>query len=209
MREFVIEKCPYEEDEILFKKSKITLETGVTVLVGCNGSGKSTFIESIKRRLDRLEIPFVSYDNLSEGSSTARSNAGWFGDMNLLATLMSSSEGEQIIANLGTVTRKIGRFVKDNRNKLNEIWIFLDAIDSGMSIDNILDIKEYLFKTILEDNKNKDVYIIVSANEYEMCNGENCFDVTSGKYRKFKTYNSYKNFIIKSKEYKDKRYSAD
>lgn len=209
MREFQLEKCPYNEDEKLFNKSKITLETGVTVLVGCNGSGKSTFMKQIKNQLGNLGIHSVYYDNLNDGNATAKSRAGWVGDMTLLATLMSSSEGEQIIANLGTTTRSIGKFVKEHREDLDEIWIFLDAIDSGLSIDNIVDVKEYLFKTILEDNQNKDVYIIVSANEYEMCNGENCFDVTTGRYTQFKTYNAYRNFILKSKERKDKRYKVD
>lgn len=209
MREFQLTKCPYNEDEVIFKQTKITLETGVTVLVGCNGSGKSTFIKQIKDQLGQAGFNPISYDNLNDGNVTAKSRAGWVGDMTLLATLMTSSEGEQIVANLGTVARSIGSFVSKHREELDEIWIFLDAIDSGTSIDNIVDIKEYLFKTILEDNQNKDVYIIVSANEYEMCNGEKCFDVTNGRYREFKTYNAYKNFILKSREYKDKRYGVD
>ena len=89
----------------------------------------------------------------------------------------------------------------------NERWILLDAIDSGLSVDNIVDIKEYLFKTILEDAGDQVVVrIIISANEYEICRNEQCMDVHTGKYRTFKGYESYRKFILKSREIKDKRY---
>ena len=53
----------------------------------------------------------------------------------------------------------------------------LDAVDSGLSVDNIVDVKEQLFKTILEYNYGNEIYIVISANEYEMARGEQCFDV--------------------------------
>ena len=84
----------------------------------------------------------------------------------------------------------------------------MDAIDSGLSIDNIVDIKEYLFKTVLENNFGKEIYILVVAKEYEMARGENCFDVRNGKYIKFKDYENYRNFVLKSKEWKEERYDA-
>lgn len=83
--------------------------------------------------------------------------------------------------------------------------MLFDAIDSGLSIDNIVDIKECLFNIILEDTTGTDVYIIVSANTFEMCFNEQCLDVRTGKHREFKTYTSYKNFILKSREQKDRR----
>lgn len=33
----------------------------------------------------------------------------------------------------------------------------MDATDSGLSIDKIIDVKEQLFKTILQDNPDKDI----------------------------------------------------
>ena len=93
----------------------------------------------------------------------------------------------------------------EEQEESNERWILLDAIDSGLSIDNIVDVKEYLFKTILENNFGKEIYILVVANEYEMARGEDCFDVHNGKYVKFTDYEDYRNFVLKSKEWKDKR----
>ena len=51
-----------------------------------------------------------------------------------------------------------------------------------------------------------ELYIVVSANEYELVNGEECFDVMNGKYVRFKNYDDFKKFIMRSREKKDKRY---
>lgn len=60
------------------------------------------------------------------------------------------------------------------------MWFFFDAIDSGLSVDNIVDVKEYMFKTIFRTAPNTDIYIVVTANEYEFARGEECFDVYRG-----------------------------
>ena len=205
MRKFEIAQAPYNEKENLYAKPSFEIKSGITVLVGCNGSGKSTMLHTIKHSLDKEKVPCLLYDNLSDGGQNAKAKAGWEDNMNLLATLMTSSEGEQIVTNLGETAVKIGRFVKNNRSSL-ELWILLDAIDSGLSVDNIVDIKDF-FHFVLKENKGKDVYFVVSANEYELCNGEQCFDVTSCKYITFANYNEYRSFILDSKERKDKRYN--
>ena len=72
-------------------------------------------------------------------------------------------------------------------------------------MDNIVDIKEYLFKTILEHNDGNEIYIVISANEYEMAREEKCFDVYNGKYVTFNNYEEYRDFILQSKEWKNQR----
>ena len=66
-------------------------------------------------------------------------------------------------------------------------------------------VKKYLFNTIFEDTTGTDVYIVVSANEYELARGENCFDVYNGKYIQFEDYEDYRNFILNTRNIKDKR----
>ena len=44
-----------------------------------------------------------------------------------------------------------------------------------------------------------------SANAYEMCRGEKCFDTYLGKYVDIKSYDEYREFILKSRERKEKR----
>lgn len=203
MRTFKIDKNPFDY-AILYDKNKVTFEPGVTVLIGCNGCGKTTLMRTIENDLKKSNTPHVYYDNLTEGGANARSKAAFFQDFDFVGTSMCSSEGENIIMNMGRIASNMGRLVRDNP-QATEYWFLLDAIDSGLSIDNVLDIKEYLFKTVLEHNEGKDVYILVSANAYEMANGEQCYDVQRCKYVNVKTYNAYRKLIIKSKERKQAR----
>lgn len=208
-REFKIEKDYWNDNDILFKKSKIKFDPGLTVLVGCNGSGKSTILLHLKSKLENKGIKYISFNNLTDGGDYARSKASFYGDLEFLSTSICSSEGENIIMNLRDIASRIGTISRKYDN-IKELWILLDAIDSGLSIDNIIQVKD-LFDLVIEDNKQRgtDIYIIASANEYELARGEQCFDVTNCKYITFKDYEDYRNFIIKSAEYKEKRYEND
>ena len=220
---------PYEPKEYIYTKKEFEFKPGVTVLVGCNGCGKTTLLHQIKDYLKSKKVPVVSFDNLHDGGSNARSEAAAMNDFTFLATASFSSEGENIVMNIGRLAQTLRPFIQSGESQNrgdrlakafaravwgdqdepevpNERWILLDAIDSGLSVDNIVDIKEYLFKTILEDAGNTTIRILVSANEYEICRNEQCMDVHTGKYRTFKGYESYRNFILKSREIKNKRY---
>ena len=188
----------------MFKKKSFEFEPGVTVFVGCNGYDKTTLMRIVKEDLSRAHVPTISFDNVSEGGSNARSKMAFYNNFEFVANSMCSSEGENIVMNLGNIAREVGRFVAKNPNA-KELWILLDAIDSGFSIDNILDVKELLFKTVLEDSNNqgKEIYILVSANSYEMAHGERCLDVRSLKYRTFKTYDAYRKYVIKCSKIKN------
>lgn len=225
-RKFKISKDPNDIGCTLYKKGTITIQPGVTVLVGCNGAGKTTLIRTLKEKLDKENIPHIEYNNLTEGGNSSMQEALFRDDMDFLVRGAISSEGERIVMNMERMARKIGDFVRTGKSNsmknifadifsdrkeekvepINERWIFLDAIDSGLSVDNIVDIKEVLFETILEHNTENDIYIIVSANEYEMARKQQCFDVYNGKYITFKDYEEYREFILKSKEIKYKRY---
>lgn len=230
-RKFQLIKDYYEEGFNLYKKKTIEIKPGVTVLVGCNGIGKSTLLKQMRDKLKKDKIPFVMFDNLKDGGSNAVSEAGFLGNFGFMATAIQSSEGENIVMNMGNLAARLGQFVKDGEDPKekkhakivramatlngeeipdepeipNERWILLDAVDSGLSVDNIVDIKEQLFKTILEYNYGNEIYIVISANEYEMAREENCFDVYNGKYVKFKNYEEYRDLVLQSKELKYQR----
>ena len=203
MRKIKIQRDYYNEGVNIFKKSQIEIKPGLTVLVGCNGSGKTTLLHQIKQNLQKENILFLSYDNFSEGKD-AKQKSLLSGDIDLLASFVLSSEGESIVLNLGQIARQIGKLVRDNPDK-KEIWILFDAIDSGLSIDNIVDVKNNLIKFVIAEEKGKDIYFVVCANSYEMCMSESCFDVVEGEYIGFRTYYDYRRFILESKEIKEKR----
>lgn len=202
-KKFKIDRDYHGLDCNIYKKGTITFNPGTTVLVGCNGIGKTTLLIQIKEQLKKEKIPVIMFDNLHDGGSNSRSMASFYGNFEFLACSMQSSEGENIALNLGEFARKIGDFVRKNE-KSDEIWILFDAIDSGLSIDAVIDVKEYLFNTIFEHANNPEVYIVLSANGYEFARDEQCFDVLNGRYRKFSSYESYRKFILKTREEKDK-----
>lgn len=203
MRTFKIYKDFVDAGCNIHSKSRIELQPGVTVLVGCNGYGKTTLIKQLKQILEKDKTPVISYNNLHDGGSHSRSEAMFLGDYQFAATSMCSSEGENINMNLARFASKIAAFVKSNK-QAKELFILLDAVDSGLSVDNIIDLKD-LFDIIVESNADKDVYIVIAANEYELVRGSNCFDVYKCQYRQFKTYEAYRNFIIRTRKVKDAR----
>lgn len=210
MRTFKIDKDYYTEGEVIFKKNNVTINPGMTILVGCNGTGKTTLLNHISEELRSNNIKYLKFNNLTDGGNNAKDKAlNIDNDMLLLATLATSSEGENIKINISNFATKLGKFFSTYKNE-KELWVLLDAIDSGLSIDNIDEIKEFI-PFILDHEGNgkiKDIYFVISANSYELARGKKCFDVYNCEYITFKDYENYRNFILKSREIKDKRYEA-
>lgn len=207
---FSIIRDYYGKKDYIYSKKNIEIEQGLTVLVGCNGSGKTTLLKQIKDLCKKEDIPCYSFDNLHEGGHESINKAVFYGNVSFLAESLSSSEGENINLNISNRAREIGYFVHKNSNA-DKLFILMDAIDSGLSIDYVIELKEYLFKTILKDTSKKGIetYIIISANEYEMARNEKCFLIPDMKYDTFKDYNEYRDFIIKSRNKKNKRYNQE
>lgn len=162
---FTIPRDPWGVGKCIYKKSRITIRPGVTVLVGCNGAGKTTLMHLMKQALKDQGIPLIAFDNLHDGGDRARSAAGFFGDVGFLAAALQSSEGENILMNIGKFARDLGAFVRRNQNA-SEMWVFFDAVDSGFSIDNIDDFKQFLHDMVLEDARGRDVYIVIATNSH-------------------------------------------
>lgn len=211
---------------------QITFNPGLTVLVGCNGAGKSTLILNIKEHCKENKIPYYSYDNLRDGGDRVLHSAlagfsSFENDLSFGATMFCSSEGETIRGNIGRQTKFYKEFedtgkikgknpferlmcenIEDEDEEITDnrrIYLF-DAIDSGLSIDCVVDIKD-LFKAMIKRNKEKGLvpFIIAVANEYELASGEACFDVNAGKYISFSCYEDYRSFVLESRKNKENR----
>ncbi len=154
------------------------------------------------------------------------SSALYHGDFSFASAAISSSEGENISLNIGNIAASLGKYIRTGEDQqqnpfakafasdeekkkfaTNKRFILLDAIDSGYSIDNVIELKD-LFNIILEESNKLELetYIIVSANEYELADGEPCLDVSTGKYISFDDYDDYKRYILKTRAKKEKRY---
>lgn len=221
---------PYDMGFSTTRLRQIHMEQGLTVLVGCNGIGKTTLLNNIKDEIKNKKIPFLFYDNLKSGGGNALSEAIHSGNFSFGAELMSSSEGECIKMNFGSLASKVREFLKtgvyetrmsrfakifaaadEDKQDTDDIpcnirVLLFDAIDSGLSVDSVAEVRD-VFNLILEDSKKLGVetYIIASANEYELARSAPCFDVASGQYVDIPSYEDYRNFVIKSREKKDKR----
>ena len=237
MRKINTWRNPYGEGWSTCRPKQIEFKPGLTVLVGCNGAGKSTLLKNIQSELKKENVPFIEFDNLKDGGSNGISSASFNENFAMMSLMMESSEGENIGNNFGIWCQGIRNFIvngkynserredrlvdifrdkediqkeKEEFRNHNERWLLIDAADSGLSIDNVIEFKD-VFDLILEDSENfgKETYIIISANEFELARGEQCFDVNAGKYITFNDYENYRKFIIKSRDKKDKRYDKE
>lgn len=203
-RKFKIERDYYEKKHYLYKKKHVEFEPGLTVLIGCNGSGKTTLIQQLNRLVSKdLELPCIYYNNLLHGGRTGE--CFMYRDAEFALASLATSEGEAVSINLQRITRQIEMLFRQHPDA-KEYWIFFDSIDSGFSIDVIEDLKRNLFDKIFTDNPHKDVYIIAGTNNYELVRGEKCFDVVDCRYVNIKSYERYRNLILKSRECKNNRY---
>ena len=188
---------PYDIGQKLYRSSIITLKYGLNVLVGPNGSGKSTILRMLRDDLNHSNYKFYSYDNLHDGGSNSVAKAGFYGDFAHMAGILCCSEGEGIMENINKVAQAIGKFIRiEKENHPNEpIFILLDAVDSGLSANNIKLLKD-LFDLI--HNDCKDAVIVTSCNTYEMTKAAYCWDVKNSRKITFKSYEEYYNFICES-----------
>lgn len=236
MREIKTWRDPYEAGFTTCRPKTITIEPGLTVLVGCNGAGKTTLLQNIKDQLRKAKVPVATFDNLSDGKYDSMGWAAFNEQWGMFADMFSSSEGENISISFGRwanglrdfiITgkyKKIGRgsnlselFMDDDARERaskedeklqshDERWLLLDATDSGYSVDNVIELKDFL-KLIEQDAEKfgKTLYVVITANEYELARGERCMDVNTGKYVTFSDYEEYRKHIIESRKRKDKR----
>ena len=175
----------------------LSLQPGVTALVGPNGAGKTTLLTQLRdyaadtARRNRFKV--LNYSNMTDGGDVAMQSYLSCGDMTQLATAMVSSEGERIIVNLSRFIPKIRPAIEVAEQEGKILIILIDAIDSGMSIDKLRDVAE-LLNMIAKDIEGKNVYLVISTNNYELAKGR-CLNPRTGKYVSFGSYEEYANFI--------------
>lgn len=217
---------PYDCGVNITKKREIEFPIGLTIFVGCNGAGKSTLLHNIKEFCKENKFPCISYDNLRDGGHNSLSRAMYFGNFSESSLLLSSSEGECVKINASRFLNGLKEFVQngfeedfgyrfakyglgvdlsENLNKDIRV-ILLDALDSGLSVDSLVELQEALDALSSDiENTGLEYYIFVTANEYELTVNHRCLDVESGKFVTFSDYNDYRDFILSSRKRKEAR----
>ena len=219
-----ITRNPYYEDEYLFEKDQLTLTNQVTVFIGPNGYGKTTLVNMLKEALEKdgaisfsnnaysrnlaqafelneadkykknnASIGFISYDSHADDYTNSISTSLVNNNMQQLLLRRESSEGENNLISLADLFDNAQAVAKEHQN-LEHLIIFVDGIDSGLSVDKIdfivrnLDLK---IKQVESQNPNLNVALIFTANHYEMVRNLPTIDpITFEKI----SYNDYEEF---------------
>ena len=206
---------PYDDNRKFYRRGTAVFEPGVTTLIGCNGIGKSTLLLHIRDELKQRGTPHLYFDNLGEeggenmGRSILSRVIGGYGGkgipVSVAASLYTSSEGEKIATALNAFTEKIVSAFKKSKG-YGEFWVLFDAIDSGLSLDMIEDVKKYLFDELCKlSNEDNRIYIISSSNSFELSEGTKCFSIEKMRYVNANTFPAYRKAVLSSRRFKEKR----
>lgn len=177
----------------------LNLRPGFTAIVGPNGAGKTTLLSQIKEKARSKNYRTLSWSNLSDGGQDAMQRMLSTGDIKALALSASSSEGQNVTINFGNIVPKINESVQKTKNDGVPLFVFLDGIDSGLSIDRLQDIIS-LFQLIEKDagvhpgGAEHPVYVLAAVNQYELARGY-CIDARTGRPVSFADYTDYAKFI--------------
>lgn len=178
----------------------LTLRPGYTALVGPNGAGKTTLLRQLQEVAEKRKYKTFFYSNLNDGGNNAISERLLYGDISFVAAAMTSSEGEKIAQCFGNKLGQIKRLVDEAIAENVLLFILLDGLDSGASIDRLNELMS-VFELIERDagvqpgGAEHEVYIVATVNNYALAKRA-CVDVRTGKRLSFGDYAEYERFIL-------------
>lgn len=189
-------KIKVYDDYNLYKKHTFEFTEGITCLIGKNGTGKSTLLKMIYEELNDDCFYYSNEHSEREASGRLLFN----GQLEQLSRNLCSSEGQNIRNNFYDIVGEIRQHIfKIKQINKSQVIILLDGLDSGISLDYVIELKKDLFPLIFQDCKdnNLECYILIAANNYEFCSGEDCVRVSDAKHFKFKDYNDFRKIYLR------------
>ena len=174
---------------------RLSLHPGYTALIGPNGAGKTTLLHQIRKLAEeRKDISIWKYSNEQDGGHYAKDYYIHNNQAENLCRVLFSSEGEQVVVNLGARLKNLKAAIQDAKSQGKKLLILFDAVDSGLSIDRARELRGLL--DIIAKDGGDFVYLVVSANQYELvCKGVRCLNVRTGKSHRFSSYDKYATFV--------------
>ena len=123
----------------------------------------------------------------------------------LANAMLINSEGQNVALSFGYIITQIDYIISHTKSG-SKVFIILDGIDSGVSVDIQKTYKKLFIDHVIPDAKDKgiELYIILGVNNYEFAKYEeenkdiiHCIDIKNGKKVIFKSYDRYSNYICK------------
>lgn len=203
---------PYSDDDIkLYYNETFGFSPGVDILVGCNGSGKTTLLNRVEQKINynsddsMIAKVFKCCDTI--GVVECMFTWGGSDNVGFGATILSSSEGERMALALRQAFDWM--WAQCKKDSIKSVFLLLDSLDSGIDIPTLRMIRRVLNEvvTVVKQDFNTDLYVLVSANDYALVEGYRCLDVRTGEYIQFESWDDYADFCVKSDKHKQQAYS--
>lgn len=217
-----IETHPY--DEKLFNNDTLTLTNKVTVLSGPNGYGKTTLMRELKtalkangaiqfdnnprsrklsfsasgifqdKNIDQdATIGFLSYDSHDDDYSRTISSNLFNENFEQVALRKTSSEGQNNLLSLADLFDNAQAIAKEHQN-LKHLILFVDGIDSGLSVDIlrfIIDTLDNKLKQVERHNPNLEASIVFTSNSYEFVKSLPTIDPITFESVSYESYDDF------------------
>lgn len=148
---------------------------------------------------DRATIGFISYDSHADDHTNSISASLVNNNMRQLLLRQESSEGENNLISLADLFDNAQAVANENPN-LEHLIIFVDGIDSGLSVDKIdfivrsLDLK---IKQVESQNPDLNVALVFTANHYEMVRNLPTVDPITFETVNYNDYEEFRRDMIK------------
>lgn len=216
-----IAQDPYGWD--LFETNTVTITENVTVFAGPNGYGKSSLVLMMKEALKQQDYKefemmsknnslkfllekdkpvtkgFLTYDAKYDSYGDILGSQLWLQNFELAGTMMSASEGQNKLITMGKLFDQVKDIKEKPENKdLEQIILFVDGIDSGLSVDMIQFIMTTLpLKLQQVESLGIECIIIFTTNNYEMCRNRTVIDPITLQETKYESYEEFRNDMIR------------
>lgn len=143
---------------------------------------------------DTATLGFISYDSHADDHTNTISSTLVNKDLAQFALRSESSEGQNNLYSMMDLFNNAKAVAKKHQN-LEQLIIFVDGIDSGLSVDMIdlivrtLDVK---IKQVEDQNPNLEVAMIFTTNNYEMVRNMIALDPITSESIEYKSYEDFR-----------------
>lgn len=213
MKEFCDKKKEHPEHYETIHKMHVDM-TPFTILLGPNGTGKTMSLRHLQKELKDSEQVYLMFNTVEHDIVASER---FFRPERLISAF--HSEGERLRE---SIECWMGDYlIKELLSHKKDVYILVDQIDSGLSIDKMCQMLHdvfFLYNAELEKNPRRKLRFIFTANSYEFVNilqrwceeiehkpGEILMQMywipTKSIIRRFNDYNDFANRYIEYYKY--------